>query len=104
MVFKLCQHPEHVQKLRAELEPLLPDPTAEVPHKDIAHLAHLNAVITETLRLHPPVPGALYRVTPPDGLRVGAVHVPGDMAVFCPQYVVGRSKLLPHPYLRISRG
>ena len=65
-----------------------------IDHVKIQHLDYLNAVIHEALRLHPPVPVALQRKTPPEGLMIDDTFIPGNMTVYCPQYVLGRSK---HP-------
>lgn len=66
--------------------------SGEVLHEKIAHLEHLNAIINETLRLHPPVPSLLQRKTPPEGITVEGTYIPGNTVVACPQYVLGRSK------------
>lgn len=93
IVYELAKHPEHIDKLRNELAPLVRDSNLDPSPDELAHLEHLNAVINETLRLHPPVPTTIWRVTPPGGVMIGDVHVPGGMNVTCPQYAVGRSKL-----------
>lgn len=93
-MLELCRNPQHIQKLREELGPYMQDPSAEVLHQDIANLEHLNGVIWEALRLHPPVPSALPRKTPEKGIHIDGVFVPGNMTVYCPQYVLGRSKCL----------
>lgn len=98
---ELARNPEHISKLRDELAPHMPNPHTAALHQDIANLDHLNAVIYETLRLYPPVPTALPRKTPPEGIEINGVHIPGDMTVWCPQYPIGRSKLMarsvPYP-------
>ncbi|KAL4999160.1 cytochrome P450 [Aspergillus recurvatus] len=100
--YELVQHPEHITKLRAELEPYCiendnPKKT-EFLHSKIAHLDHLNGVINEGLRLYPAVPSSLQRKTPPEGIVVDGTHIPGDMHVFCPLYTIGRSELAyDHP-------
>ena len=91
-MLELARNPEHIPKLRDELAPHMPNPHTDALHQDIANLDHLNAVIYETLRLHPPVPTALQRKTPPEGIEIDGVHIPGDMTVWCPQYAIGRSK------------
>lgn len=91
-MLELARHPEHIQRLREELAPYMPDPTVDVLHQQIANLDHLNAVIYETLRMYPPVPTALQRKTPPEGIDIGGVYIPGSMTVWCPQYAMGRSK------------
>lgn len=70
------------------------DPSGEVFNDKIANLKHLNAVINETLRLHPPVPTALQRKTPPEGMAIDETFIPGNTTVICPQYVLGRSEYL----------
>ncbi|GJP97092.1 hypothetical protein AlacWU_09991 [Aspergillus niger] len=94
-VYQLVQHPEQVQRLRDEVSPYIAGPSHEVLHEKIANLPHLNAIINETLRLHPPAATALQRKTPPEGIIVDGVHIPGNMTVMCPQNVLGRSKSMP---------
>lgn len=91
-MLELARHPEHLRKLRKELGPYMLDPTADVSNQEIVNLDHLNGVIYEALRMYPPVPTAIPRITPPEGLEIGEVHIPGNMNVWCPQYVLGRSK------------
>lgn len=92
-MFELAQHPRHIELLRQELMPHM-DPSGEVFNDKIANLKHLNAVINETLRLHPPVPTALQRKTPPEGMAIDETFIPGNTTVICPQYVLGRSEYL----------
>lgn len=66
--------------------------SGDVAHKNLQYLNHLNGVINEALRLHPPIPTSLPRLTPPDGLDIGGTYVPGNVTVWCPQYAIGRSK------------
>lgn len=91
-MLELARHPEQTQKLRDELVPYMPDPSAEISHQEIANLEHLNAVIYETMRLYPPVPTAMDRKTPPEGIEIGGQYIPGNMTVWCPQYAIGRKE------------
>ncbi|KAJ5334597.1 L-ornithine-N5-monooxygenase [Penicillium brevicompactum] len=91
MIFELVKSPRHIEILRQEVAPYM-QASGEVLNQDITHLEHLNAVINETLRLHPPVPTALQRKTPPEGITVGETYIPGNTTVICPQYVMGRSE------------
>jgi cytochrome P450 len=59
----------------------------------LSKLKHMDAVINETLRLHPPVPGGVQRVTPPEGIRVGSVFIPGNTIVQVPLHTVLRGTL-----------
>ncbi|KAF2129144.1 cytochrome P450 [Dothidotthia symphoricarpi CBS 119687] len=90
LFFYLARHPNHVAKLRAELLPFR-RPDSTFAHQDIANAVHLNALISETLRLHPPA-STLMRTTPPEGIRVADTYIPGDMTVFSSQFVIGRSE------------
>ncbi|KAL5359064.1 cytochrome P450 [Aspergillus floccosus] len=90
--YELVRHPEEVDKLRAELAPFR-DVNGEFLHSSIANLDHLNGVINEALRLYPPVPGAIQRKTPPEGIMIDDVFIPGGMTVSSPQYVASRSPL-----------
>lgn len=69
------------------------DPSGDVLNEKLANLEHLNAVIQETLRLHPPVPSMLQRKTPSEGIMIDGTFIPGNTIVSCPQYVIGRSEL-----------
>ncbi|GLB04918.1 hypothetical protein AtubIFM57258_010944 [Aspergillus tubingensis] len=91
-MYQLVQHPEQVQRLRDEVSPYITAPSHEVLHEKIANLPHLNAIINETLRLHPPVAASLQRKTPPEGITIEGVYISGNMTVMCPQYVLGRDE------------
>ena len=75
LFYYLAKHPEQVMKLREELEPLT---TGDWSDKDINQAQHLNGCINEALRLHPPVPSGVQRLTPPEGMEVGGKHIPGN--------------------------
>lgn len=83
--------------LRAETDSLPRTELGNYSHSDLAHLEHLNSVINEALRLYPPVPSALQRLTPPEGLTVAGTYIPGNVTIYCPQYVIGRSEIIACP-------
>ena len=91
LFFHLAQSPNHVRKIRDELKPLT---EGDWTDKDIKHAQHLNGAINEALRLHPPVPSGVSRLTPKEGMQVGETFVPGNTIFIMPQYVMGRGKLL----------
>ena len=88
--YLLTKHPEHVVTLRQELLPLM-NSNGTIEHQKIERAIHLNAVISETLRLYPVPPTAIVRKTPPEGIIVGQTYIPGNMNVWTPQYVISRS-------------
>jgi tryprostatin B 6-hydroxylase len=90
IVYELARHPEEVEKLRAELEHIEVDSDGEYQHDNIAKLPHLNGFINETFRLHPPIPGVIPRKTPPEGIQVRDIRIPGNMTVYSPQWSMGR--------------
>ncbi|RAL04151.1 cytochrome P450 [Aspergillus ibericus CBS 121593] len=94
LFYELAKHPEQIERLRAELTPYVEGDLHEGFLDDkISHLEHLNGVINEALRLYPAVPSAIPRVTPPEGISVNGVFIPGNTTVICPAYVMGRSEL-----------
>ncbi|KAL1990145.1 hypothetical protein VTN49DRAFT_5984 [Thermomyces lanuginosus] len=92
IVYELARMPEEVAKLRAELAPFEPEVAGEFSHERIAALPHLNGFINETLRLHPPIPSTIQRKTPLGGIEIDGIYIPGNVTVFCPQYIIGRSE------------
>lgn len=85
--------PDQLSKLREEITSHID--SGDITHQKIQRLDHLNGFISETLRLHPPVPTAMARLTPPEGIMIGETHIPGNMTVWCPPYAMSRSKSRP---------
>jgi cytochrome P450 family 628 len=81
------------QKLRAELHAHDIHDSASISVHGVHDLPYLNGLIKETLRLHPPVPSILCRETPPEGLQLNSVSIPGDITVTTPPYSIHRSPL-----------
>ncbi|MCJ1355069.1 MAG: hypothetical protein MMC33_005060 [Icmadophila ericetorum] len=78
----LALQPSIAEKLRIELSSV-PDQRSS----NLATLTYLNAVITETLRLEPPVPSGIYRLTPASGLRLpNGTYLPGSVTIVAPPY------------------
>jgi cytochrome P450 len=60
-------------------------------------VTHLNGIIYEALRLHPPIPSGLLRVTPPEGISFEGVYIPGGVTVSVPTHPLGRCEMIqPH--------
>ena len=80
--------------MQAELDNAFPNPTnaSTFSNDELRKLPYLEAIINETLRLKPAVPSGQPRVTPPEGLQVEEVWIPGETIVFVPQYVIQRDE------------
>ncbi|KAF2622537.1 benzoate 4-monooxygenase [Macroventuria anomochaeta] len=87
--YLLCQYPEYQKKLYEELADL-PVHENVIEDRHLLSQSCLLSLINETLRLYPPVPGGLQRVTPPDGATIAGRYVPGDMIVSTPTYALHR--------------
>ncbi|KAJ6184939.1 Cytochrome P450 [Penicillium mononematosum] len=79
-MYYLAKYPEQLAKLRAEVEPLLVGRTTLDP-KDAGEAKHLNGIIHEVLRLHPPIPSGFPRLTPEEGIVVDGTYIPGGTTV-----------------------
>lgn len=86
--YRLCAHPDHQSKIRAELATLETD----VDTADLAHLSHLNAFIEETMRLHTPSPAYGERVTGPEGVTIGGRWIPPNTIIMPGRYMIARCK------------
>lgn len=89
--YYLAKYPDQLAKLRAEVEPLLKGRTTLDP-KDVGDAKHLNGVIHETLRLHPPIPSGFPRLTPKEGMMLNDTYIPGNTTVTVPLWAMGRCK------------
>ena len=96
--YYLARDPAQVEKLRAELE-LLVRTDEPFNVRDVQNAKHLNAIIHETLRMHPPVPSGVFRTTPKQGITLDGVSVPGGVNVTVPFYVIGRCEFSPLTHL-----
>ena len=89
LFMEVCKNPEIAVKIREELVAHGVD--VEFTVHELQDCRYLNSVIDETMRLHPPVPDGVYRMTPPEGLQVGETWIPGDVTIINPVYTIQRS-------------
>ena len=102
--YHLCQSAQIFAKLRKELDSFY-KPGSESEFRDLQEATYLNAVINEALRLHPPVPSGLLRVTPPEGITIGSTFIPGNVTISTPFYSMGRRKcILPFQDFKCRSG
>ncbi|KAF1364560.1 benzoate 4-monooxygenase [Lizonia empirigonia] len=85
----LCRHPEYQQKFHDEL-PDLPVHESVINDCHLMNKTCLLNMINETLRLYPPVPGSLQRLTLPEGATIAGRYVPGNIVVSTPTYALHR--------------
>ncbi|KAH6857449.1 benzoate 4-monooxygenase [Alternaria rosae] len=85
--YLLCRHPEYQEKLYDELSDLK---SLFLNDRDLMDKPYLIGIINEALRLHPPVPSGLQRVTPAEGAVIAGRYIPGYMNVTTPTYALHR--------------
>ncbi len=78
--YHLLQNPKCLQKLTAEIREAFPN-FESITFEGLARLKYLHAVLQEGLRMYPPVPVALPRVTPKEGAIIDDCTVPADVVV-----------------------
>lgn len=93
-------------KLRSELQPLFGRTvSSEFTNLDLgeAEAPYLNAVINETMRLDNPTCANGPRMTPPEGIEVDGVFIPGETLLYVPIHSMHRSEYLFEPALSCLR-
>ncbi|KAF4446983.1 hypothetical protein F53441_9454 [Fusarium austroafricanum] len=91
LLWQLATHPEVLAQLRTEID----EYKASHEESDLVSLSklrYLQACIDESLRLYPVVPSGLQRMTPPEGLQIDDVFLPGDTMLVCPSYTMYRDE------------
>lgn len=97
-LFELARHPEVNQRLHSEVDTVLNGRGAT--YADIPHLDYTRRVLTEALRLHPPI-WLVTRQTATDTHIAGHPVPAGSNLLCCPYQLYRRSDLFPDP-LRFS--
>lgn len=104
LLWELSKHPDMQTKLREELltldHPISYPSTAKLPPaRAIDNLPLLDAIVTETLRLHAPIPGIQPRVTPsPSCTLAGYSDIPPNTRVNAQAYSLHRNPdVFPEP-------
>ncbi|KAJ5713157.1 uncharacterized protein N7483_010338 [Penicillium malachiteum] len=84
-LYYLAKYPGVLAKLQRRLDDAMPNGSSEWTYEKVKQVTYLDDVINETLRLRPAIMTLGSRVTPPEGLQVDEVYIPGDVNVFVPQ-------------------
>ncbi|KAM0521116.1 hypothetical protein ACHAPE_002589 [Trichoderma viride] len=82
---ELGKHPEHTDQIYEELRDV-----DALDLKTLVNLPHLNAVIKESLRLHPALLTGGNRKTSATGLTIGGRFIPPHTTIVAPRYTIGR--------------
>ncbi|OOQ81932.1 hypothetical protein PEBR_41014 [Penicillium brasilianum] len=85
LFFHIASEPSWQVELQEELDAL-----SNLSQDKLVGLNVLEALINETLRLHPPVPSGTQRMTPSEGITIGDQYIPGDVMVCIPSHTIFR--------------
>ncbi|XP_024988317.1 geraniol 8-hydroxylase-like [Cynara cardunculus var. scolymus] len=98
---ELIHNPEKMAKARSELEEITGNANIIIEESDICKLPYLEAVVKETLRLHPPVPFLLPHKALCD-VEIQGFVVPKDAQILCNVWAIGRDPSIwsdPHEFM-----
>ncbi|KAL4950529.1 cytochrome P450 [Aspergillus filifer] len=88
-LYYIATNPLTQRALQEEVQQSLSEEDGhQVTWERVKSLPLLEAVINETLRMHPPVPGGMPRSTPPAGAHLGSVYIPENTTVSCPTWTI----------------
>lgn len=89
-MYQLSRSPDLQSRLRKEVT------TSDI--NDVDSLPLLNAIISETLRLHAPSAGRQPRLSPPQGMTLHGYYLPAGTTISSSSYVLHRTKsVYPDP-------
>ncbi|KAI5814629.1 cytochrome P450 [Pyronema omphalodes] len=92
IIFQLAQSPRVYQKLCRILDEKFPRGDQDYVYSPNGLIPYVEDVINEVLRIHPPIITGIPRVTPPEGLTIGDLFIPGDTVVSVPIYCMHRDE------------
>ena len=79
LTYLITQNPKVTKELVDELRSAFPNEDS-ITSEQVTHLEYLTACIKECLRLFPPTPEGLPRITPKEGAMISGKWVPGDVS------------------------
>ncbi|XP_061854195.1 cholesterol 24-hydroxylase [Colius striatus] len=89
-VMALAQHPEILERVRAEVDDVL-GAKRDIDYEDLGKLTYLSQVLKESLRLYPPVPGTVRRLEREHVLH--GITIPANTTLLFSTYVMGRMEM-----------
>ncbi|KAJ0762585.1 putative geraniol 8-hydroxylase [Helianthus annuus] len=94
---ELIHNPDKLAMARSEIIKLMENKEKIIQESDISQLPYLQAVIKETLRLHPPVPFLIPHQAIHD-IEIQGFMVPKNAQILCNLWAIGRDpKVWSHP-------
>jgi cytochrome P450 len=84
LLFLLLRDPPKLDRPTHEIRSAFKD-ESEMTFAAEAQLTYLQACIDEALRIYPPVPMSLPRITPPEGGVMSGHFVPGNVSTSSPR-------------------
>ena len=95
-MYYFAKDPSLLKRLRDDLDQhnVVNDESLDLA--GLQHLPYLNGLINEVLRMHPPVPGGMYRDPPPEGIEVNGHFLPPGVVTVAPHYTIQRCEYHPH--------
>ncbi|KAH8822585.1 cytochrome P450 [Flagelloscypha sp. PMI_526] len=91
-LYYLLRNPKYLNQVTAMLDAAFPNGGDDWTPAQVQDLPMLDDIMHETLRLAPPTPEALTRITPPEGLMIDDVYIPGNIVVGVPPYTIQRDE------------
>lgn len=79
LIYLLALHPKYLNQLTKEIRGRFSGPK-EMTFQALEDIQLLNATISETLRLYPPVPTGFPRISPPGGATIGNYFLPENVS------------------------
>lgn len=86
--FLLAIHPLKLKKLQEYLDEAFPDGSADWTFDKAKRIPYLTHVVNETMRIKAPVSLGLPRLTPPEGMKIDEIYIPGDVIVSVPTHTI----------------
>lgn len=80
-IYYLLRNPDKYNRVVAEIRGAF-DKVSDIKLSSIAELSYLNAVLTETLRIYPPIPAMLPRIVPEGGAIINGQYVPSGVSAW----------------------
>ncbi|KAJ5895288.1 cytochrome P450 [Penicillium taxi] len=85
-LYFMVKYPKIYKKLQNLVSAEFPSGPSTWNYKRARKISYIDKLIHETLRLRPPVPMGFPRQTPPEGLQIDEVFIPGDVIVNVPTW------------------